>query len=112
MLWQRPELRRRLPNAITIARLALAGIFFGMLLLYRHGSAGNGWWLLAAGWVYGLAAATDWLDGYLARKWGVTSVFGRVVDPFCDKILVLGIFIFFASAVFMVPDASVDGGVR
>ena len=112
MLFQSPELRRRLPNAITIARLALAGIFFGMLLLYRHGSPGNAWWLFAAGWVYGLAAATDWLDGHLARKWGVTSVFGRIVDPFCDKILVLGTFIFFASEVFILPDPAAAGGVR
>ena len=112
MLLQRPELRRRLPNAITIARLALAGVFFGMLLLYRHGSPGNAWWLFAAGWVYGLAAATDWLDGYLARKWGVTSVFGRIVDPFCDKILVLGTFVFFASGVFIVADPSAPEGMR
>jgi CDP-diacylglycerol--glycerol-3-phosphate 3-phosphatidyltransferase len=112
MLLQSPDLRRRLPNAITIARLALAGIFFGMLLLYHHGNVGNAWWLFAAGWVYGLAAATDWLDGYLARKWAVTSVFGRIVDPFCDKILVLGTFIFFASAVFVVPDPAATGGVR
>ncbi len=112
LLLERPELRRRLPNAITIARLALAGVFFGMLLLYRHGSAGNAWWLFAAGWVYGLAAATDAIDGHLARKWGVTSVFGRIVDPFCDKILVLGTFVFFASGVFLVPDPTAAGGLR
>lgn len=112
MLLQSAQIRRRLPNAITIARLALAGVFFAMLLLYRHGNQENAWWLFAAGWVYGLAAATDWLDGYLARKWSVTSVFGRIVDPFCDKILVLGTFVFFASSTFLEPDASVPGGMR
>lgn len=112
MLLKNREIRRRLPNAITIARLALAGVFFGMLLAYRHGSQENAWWLFAAGWVYGLAAATDWLDGYLARRWGVTSLFGRVVDPFCDKILVLGTFVFFASSTFVVPDETVRGGMR
>ena len=61
------------------------------------------WWLFAAGWVYGLAAITDAIDGYLARKWDVTSVFGRVVDPFVDKILVLGSFVLFAGGNFLVP---------
>ena len=104
MLLQRPEVRRQVPNAITIARLILAGVFFAMLLLYRHGNQANAWWLFAAGWVYGLAAATDFVDGHLARKWGATSVFGRIVDPFCDKILILGTFVFFASNVFLVHD--------
>ena len=112
MLQQRPDIRRRVPNAITVARLALAGVFFGMMLLYRHGNPANAWWLFAAGWVYGLAAATDWLDGYLARKWGATSMFGRIVDPFVDKILILGTFVFFASNVFLVPDPALPGGVR
>ena len=112
MLLHRPEFRRRLPNAITIARLGLAGVFFVMLLMYRHGDATNAWWLFAAGWVYGLAAATDAIDGHLARKWGVTSTFGRIVDPFCDKILILGTFVFFTSAVFLVPNPAFPGGVE
>ena len=105
----RPDFRRQLPNAITVARLALAGVFFGMMLLYRHGTTAHSWWLFAAGWVYGLAAATDALDGYLARKWSVTSVFGRIVDPFCDKILVLGTFVFFASEIFLIPSPTRPG---
>ena len=109
---QGPEIWRRLPNAITVARLVLAGVFFAMLLLYRHGNPANAWWLFAAGWVYALAAATDAIDGHLARKWGVTSVFGRIVDPFCDKILILGTFVFFASGVFIVPDPNAPGGLR
>lgn len=112
MIRARPNLRRQLPNAITVARLALAGVFFGMMLLYRHGSTAHAWWLFAAGWVYGLAAATDALDGYLARKWEVTSVFGRIVDPFCDKILVLGTFVFFSSGIFLVPDENLPGGME
>ena len=112
MLVRDHQIRRRLPNAITVARLVLSGIFFGMLLAYRHGNQENAWWLFAAGWVFGLAAATDWIDGYLARRWQVVSVFGRIVDPFCDKILILGTFIFFASSSFLVPDPSVPGGIR
>ncbi len=96
-----PKIRRRVPNAITVARLVVAAIFFAMLRFYEHGTTSMSWWLFTAGWVYGLAAATDWLDGYLARKWDVTSPFGRVVDPFCDKMLVLGTFIFLASPTFI-----------
>ena len=112
MLLRNNQIRRRLPNAITVARLILSGVFFGMLLAYRHGNQENAWWLFVAGWVFGLAAATDWVDGYLARRWQVVSVFGRIVDPFCDKILILGTFIFFASSTFLVADPSMPGGVR
>ena len=102
MLLASPQLRRRLPNAITVARLLVSGVFFAMMRLYQHGGPGMAWWLFAAGWVYGLAAITDAIDGYLARKWDVTSVFGRVVDPFVDKILVLGSFVLFAGENFLV----------
>ena len=54
MLVRDHQIRRRLPNAITVARLVLSGIFFGMLLAYRHGNQENAWWLFAAGWVFGL----------------------------------------------------------
>src|SRR6185436_11998333 len=53
---------------------------------------------------YIIALITDFLDGYLARKWHVEGAFGRVVDPFADKILVLGSFIFFAGKNFIIPE--------
>ena len=106
-----PALRKKIPNAITVARLVIAAIFFAMLRFYEHGGAAMAWWLFAAGWVYGLAAATDWIDGHLARKWDASSTFGRVVDPFCDKILVLGSFVFFASRVFSGPTGESLSGV-
>lgn len=109
MLVRDPAIRRKLPNAITVARLVVAGIFFAMLRLYEFGTTGMAWWLFAAGWVYGLAAASDWLDGYLARKWDVSSTFGRIVDPFCDKILILGTFVFFASGLFKYGDEQLTG---
>ena len=99
-----PQVRRRIPNAITVARLVVSGVFFAMLTLYRPGTTGMAWWLFCAGWVYGLAAATDWVDGHLARKWDVASVFGRVVDPFCDKMLILGTFVFLGSTYFTVKE--------
>lgn len=48
-----------------------------------------------------IAAVTDALDGYLARKWNATSQFGRVMDPFADKILVVGAFIILAGPAFL-----------
>src|SRR5512146_881768 len=47
--------------------------------------------------VFLVAVLTDALDGYLARRWKVESAFGRVVDPFVDKILICGAFVFFSS---------------
>src|SRR5207248_5889156 len=44
--------------------------------------------------VFALAAVTDWLDGYLARKQGLTSTLGRNLDPLVDKVLICGAFIF------------------
>lgn len=82
----------------------VAFVFFAMLAAYRYDPDHISWWLFASGWVYGLAAATDALDGHLARKWQVTSVFGRVVDPFCDKILILGTFVFLAARPFFVVE--------
>ncbi len=89
-------MRRQIPNALTVGRLILSVIFFLMLALYDYDPDRISWFLFTAGWVYGVAAATDWVDGYLARKWQVVSVFGRIVDPFVDKILILGTFAFLA----------------
>ena len=49
-----------------------------------------------------VAAATDALDGHLARNWGLVSVFGRIMDPFADKLLVIGAFAFLAGPGFWV----------
>jgi CDP-diacylglycerol--glycerol-3-phosphate 3-phosphatidyltransferase len=60
-------------------------------------------WLNIAFFVYLLALITDFFDGFLARRWKVEGAFGRVVDPFVDKVLVLGSFIFFAGKNFTIP---------
>ena len=99
-----PEaLRRSLPNGLTLLRLVLAAAFFGTLNAYRYPDA-NVLWANIAIALFVLAALTDWLDGYLARRWDVTSVFGRIMDPFCDKVLVLGAFIYLAGPRFVVPE--------
>jgi CDP-diacylglycerol--glycerol-3-phosphate 3-phosphatidyltransferase len=91
---------RHVPNALTASRLLLAGIFFAMLASYQNRGTPEPHpdvvWLNSALFVYLIALVTDFLDGYLARRWKVEGVFGRVVDPFVDKVLVLGSFIFFA----------------
>ena len=92
------------PNAITGSRLILAAVFFVLLGLYQHEGRGDPLLLDLAFGVYVVALASDWLDGYLARRWRVEGQFGRIVDPFVDKVLVLGSFIFFAGKNFVIQE--------
>lgn len=78
---------KQLPNALTIARLALAPYLF--LLMSRHDYRG----LL---WPFALVGVTDVLDGYLARRWHVSSRLGAILDPIADKILLSGTFLVLA----------------
>jgi phosphatidylglycerophosphate synthase len=97
---------RHIPNILTGARLILAAVFFGMLARYQQPAAADAdqsLYLNLAFLIYLVALITDFLDGYLARKWHVEGAFGRVVDPFVDKVLVLGSFIFFAGRNFTIP---------
>ena len=96
---------QHVPNVLTGARLVLACVFFAILSAYQYQGRGDPTLMISAFIVYVAAAATDFLDGYLARKWKVEGAFGRVVDPFADKILVLGSFIFFAGKNFIIPAA-------
>jgi CDP-diacylglycerol--glycerol-3-phosphate 3-phosphatidyltransferase len=95
---------RHVPNALTGGRLILAAVFFVLLSYYQHEGRGDPFLLNTAFGVYLIALFTDFLDGYLARKWKVEGAFGRVVDPFVDKVLVLGSFIFFAGKNFVVQE--------
>ncbi len=101
--------RRSLPNALTMLRLVLAVAFFGTLNVYRYPDH-NTLWANVAVVFFVAAAITDAFDGYLARKWHVESVFGRLMDPFCDKVLVLGAFIYMAGPRFVVPEWELDQG--
>src|SRR6266478_1698104 len=74
-----------LPNLLTTARLGLAVILFVCIA--------QEWWLAGVA-LFALAAITDWLDGYLARKQGLASAFGRNFDPLVDKVLICGAFVF------------------
>ncbi|WP_460800395.1 CDP-diacylglycerol--glycerol-3-phosphate 3-phosphatidyltransferase [Microbacterium sp. GXF6406] len=78
---------RQLPNAITIARIPLAVVFFVLLLLggtYGFDDITLRW---VAGALFVLAISTDWVDGYLARKYDIVSDFGKLWDPIADKLL-------------------------
>lgn len=78
-----------LPNQLTAARLGLAIVLF--VLIANESIPGNWLWCLL---VFALAALTDWLDGYLARRQGLTSTLGRNLDPLVDKVLTCGAYIF------------------
>ncbi|CAN5790237.1 MAG: CDP-diacylglycerol--glycerol-3-phosphate 3-phosphatidyltransferase [Thermoleophilaceae bacterium] len=71
-----------LPNALTISRLVLAPIVVLLLVVDADGS-------MPVAILFGLTAATDSLDGHLARSQGSVTRFGTVVDPVADKLLVL-----------------------
>ncbi len=103
-------LQRHLPNALTVARLVLAGAFFASLNVWRYDHANPlPFWGNVGLTLFILAAVTDALDGYLARRWQVVSVFGRIMDPVCDKVLVLGAFVYLAGPRFVMPE-KVAGG--
>ena len=99
-----PRVFRHLPNALTFSRLVLAAVFFAMLSWYQYEGRGDPTFLNIAFVIYLVALITDFLDGYLARKYHLETAFGRIVDPFVDKVLVLGSFVFFAGKNFIIPD--------
>ena len=77
-----PASLRQLPNALTILRFVAIPVFVAVLLAERSGPS----WL--AGVVFGAAAITDQLDGWLARRWRVESDFGKVADPLADRLMI------------------------
>ena len=77
-----PAPLQQLPNALTIARLALIPVFV-VLMLTAEG--GHSW---PAGIVFGVAGVTDQIDGFLARRWHVESDFGRIFDPLADRLMI------------------------
>ena len=94
-----------LPNLLTLLRIFFVPLLVAALLADGTSLAGLETQIgvsheIFAVAIFLIAAVTDLLDGYLARRWKVEGVFGRVVDPFVDKVLVLGSFIFFAGGNF------------
>jgi CDP-diacylglycerol---glycerol-3-phosphate 3-phosphatidyltransferase len=77
-----------LPNQLTSLRLALSLVLF-VLIAWEY-------YLLALA-CFIVAAGTDWLDGYFARKWNQVTTLGRILDPFADKVIICGTFILLAA---------------
>lgn len=73
-----------LPNMLTLGRIAAVPV---VVVLLMFESRENSFW---AALIFSLAAITDWLDGYLARKWQIVTVLGKFLDPLADKLVVMG----------------------
>lgn len=73
---------RTWPNAITLARLAFLPVFFWLLFGTNHRAI--------AAWLLGVLGATDWVDGYVARRTHQVSTVGKILDPTADRLLVVG----------------------
>jgi len=80
-----------LPNRITVGRLLLAALLFVLLELYCRGRAGGVWY--GAFVLYLVAVVSDGLDGYFARLRNEITAFGRIADPFADKIVICGLLV-------------------
>jgi CDP-diacylglycerol--glycerol-3-phosphate 3-phosphatidyltransferase len=98
-----------LPNQLTIGRVFLSAAFFVLLGLVRGGEPTGTTWLLGGAFVvFVLAAITDVLDGYFARKMNLVSAFGRMVDPIVDKVLVVGSFAMLAGQDYAMTQTAVQ----
>lgn len=86
------------PNRITMIRFAGALCLFTIFAIWgdveKEAIPGHRTPLLVAFWLFTLVAATDFLDGYLARRDSVVTAFGRIADPFTDKVLILGAMVY------------------
>ena len=94
-----------LPNLITGSRLVLAIVLFTLIYI-------QGFWITSAV-VFVFAAWTDALDGWIARRYGMVTVLGRILDPFVDKIIIGGAFIFLSEKTVELKSGIVlDSGVN
>ena len=76
-----------LPNILTMMRIATIPL---LAVLLMSPSRSAGFWAAA---LFAIASITDWLDGYLARRMGIVTVFGKFLDPIADKLIVMAVLI-------------------
>lgn len=76
-----------LPNAITVVRIVMAPVFFWLLLADAGADGPMRWW---AAVIFIVAISTDWVDGWLARRRGLVTDLGKILDPIADKLLTSG----------------------
>jgi len=81
-----------LPNALAVSRMILAPLLF-FLLTYKFEHIHQSWINYFATLVFGLAALSDFFDGFVARTWGQATKLGAILDPLADKMLILAAFI-------------------
>lgn len=72
-----------IPNILTLMRIAAIPL---MVVLLLSGERESSFWAAA---LFSAASFTDWLDGYLARRMGIVTVFGKFLDPIADKLIVM-----------------------
>ncbi|HKS17357.1 MAG TPA: CDP-diacylglycerol--glycerol-3-phosphate 3-phosphatidyltransferase, partial [Planctomycetota bacterium] len=84
-----------LANKITLGRFAVTIVYFVLLGLVGTGVADDQKILYTAFFLFLAAVVGDGLDGYYARKYHQETNFGRIADPFADKIMICGSFVFF-----------------
>ena len=80
--------KENIPNALTVGRILVIPIFILLLSLWNHPLSH-----ILSALIFALASITDYLDGYLARKWKVVTNFGKFADPLSDKMLFMSAFI-------------------
>lgn len=84
-------LSMNIPNALTIARIMALFVLVAILLFPFDGAHSLAFILFI------LTALTDWLDGYLARRYNLVTNFGKLMDALADKILIMGMFVVIAA---------------
>ena len=85
------------PNLLTAIRLFLSILLFLFIGIAQSETIDTAqqstcYWIALV--LFAIAAGTDWVDGYWARKYGQVTVVGRIFDPFADKVIICGTFIF------------------
>ena len=78
------------PNLISVIRLAFLPLFFWLLFGTNHRAI--------AAWLLATLGATDWIDGFVARRWHQVSNVGKILDPVADRILVISALLAIAAA--------------